>query len=137
MSIFGLFCSTSALAVQDSNETVLQPASMYLMAFIALCISTFLIYSLFRFRRYQSAITAGEERLKLSLWASGVEMWDWQIETGQLQRTSDSGVYTLPKVPKESFPPNKEQIHPDDLQRVSVELTDHLNGITDAFECAY
>lgn len=137
MSIFGLLCSTGALAAQDSNETVLQPASMYLMAFIALCISTFLIYSLFRFRRYQSAITAGEERLKLSLWASGVEMWDWQIETGQLQRTSDSGVYTLPKVPKESFPPNKEQIHPDDLQRVSAELTDHLNGITDAFECAY
>ena len=115
----------------------LDPTVLYLLGFFNLCLLSFLAYSLFRFRRYQSAIIQSEERLQLSLWASGVEMWDWQIDSGTLKRTSDSGIYTLPKVKDGTFPPNKLLIHPDDLKRVATTLTDHLNGLTDAFECSY
>jgi diguanylate cyclase (GGDEF)-like protein/PAS domain S-box-containing protein len=124
--------------LQSAEPSIsLTPNLIYLLGFFNLCILLFLAYSLIRFRRYQLAITQSEERLQLSLWASGVEMWDWHIETGSLQRTSDSGIYELPKVPNGVFPPNKTQIHPDDLQRVSATLTDHINGLTDDFECAY
>jgi len=130
--------SFPTLATEHQDSLIkLEPALLYLLAIFLICILSFLAYSLIRFRRYQSAITLGEERLQLSLWASGVEMWDWQIETGLLQRTSDTGIYTLPKVPKGVFPPNKSHIHPDDLTRVAAELRDHLNGLTDSFECAY
>ena len=127
------FCSSATAAEPPAPLISLDPNLIYVLAVFALSLLAFLGYSLFRFRRYQSAITLGEERLKLSLWASGVEMWDWQIETGTLQRTSDSGVYTLPKIPDGTFPPNKEQIHPDDLARTSSELIDHLNGFNRLF----
>ena len=132
-----LFFTANVAATPGNTLIPLTPSLIYLIATFALLTLFFLAYSLVRFRRYQSAITLGEERLKLSLWASGVEMWDWQITNGLLQRTSDSGVYTLPKVPAGVIPPNKEHIHPDDLTRVSSQLTDHLNGLTDSFECAY
>ena len=137
VSVLLLFSFSSFAEEQNISLLTVEPALIYLLTSFAILILSFSAYSLFRFRRYQSAITLGEERLKLSLWASGVEMWDWQVEDGTLQRTSDSGIYSLPKVPKGVFPPNKEHIHPDDLIRVSSELTDHLNGLTDSFECAY
>lgn len=133
-----MFCCFSATAAESPTQLIsLDPNLIYVLAFFAVSVFVFLGYSLFRFRRYQNAITLGEERLKLSLWASGVEMWDWQLESGTLQRTSDNGVYTLPKVPEGTFPPNKEHIHPDDLARTRSELIDHLNGLSDSFECAY
>lgn len=97
----------------------------------------FLVYGIFRFRRYQSQITESEERLRLSLWASGDELWDWNISDGRLHRTNGAGTYQLPSVNPDLFPPNKPHIHPKDLHRVSTKLESHLNGETSAFECVY
>ena len=103
----------------------------------SLVIVSFLVYSLIRFRRYQKQITESEERLRLSLWASGDELWDWNIRDGSLYRTNGSGSYPLPHINPDLFPPNKPHIHPKDVARVASKLQQHLNGDSIDFECVY
>jgi len=127
---------------QEQTNSVLIPQNfdmslMPMLGIFAFIFVLFLFYNLIRFRRYQSDITASEERLKLSLWASGDEMWDWNIAEGTLYRTNANGVYTLPTIDLETFPPNKAVIHPADLSRVTQKLELHLRGESDSFECAY
>lgn len=121
----------------NNNGFVLDSTTLYLLSFFSIIILLFLLYSLLRFRRYQRQITNSEERLTLSLWASGDELWDWHINDGTLFRTNASGVYSLPKIDAECFPPNRSLIHPDDVSRVSTLLKQHINGETDSFECTY
>lgn len=133
--------STNAQAQEQAldlslSELIDTPVLSMLVVF-AVIIIAFLFYNLMRFRSYQSDITASEERLKLSLWASGDEMWDWSISDGTLFRTNSNGMYTLPKVDLDTFPPNKDLIHPADLPRVTDTLKQHLSGDTESFECAY
>ena len=45
-------------------------------------------FSLRRMRKYHKALAKSEERLRLSMWGSGDELWDWNIETGELYRSS-------------------------------------------------
>lgn len=126
---------------QDLNSTFLplitnRPLLAILVSF-GLVVIAFLAYGLMRFRRYQSQITESEERLRLSLWASGDELWDWNIRDGSLHRTNGSGTYPLPTINPDMFPPNKPHIHPKDLHRVASKLQGHLNGDSFAFECVY
>ncbi|GAB2996172.1 sensor domain-containing protein [Psychrosphaera aestuarii] len=90
-----------------------------------------------RFKRYQKAMLHSDQRLNFSLWASGDEMWDWHINEGKLFRTNSRGTYPLSKVNPNVFPPNKQYIHPSDIERVRIKLANHINGSTDSFECVY
>lgn len=93
--------------------------------------------SLRRMRRYHQALAKSEERLRLSIWGSGDELWDWNIETGELYRSS-AWLEPLAIAPKaEDFPPNKQLIHPQDLERVSHALSQHLAGNSPFFEASY
>ena len=42
------------------------------------------LVAMIRLRRFQSRLKASEERLRLSLWGSGDEIWDWDINKGSL-----------------------------------------------------
>ncbi|MDC2890883.1 hypothetical protein [Psychrosphaera algicola] len=68
-------------------------AVLSIFILFALCLTGYLVYGLYRFRQYQGQITESEERLRLSLWASGDEMWDWNIHRGSLHRTNGAGTY--------------------------------------------
>lgn len=103
----------------------------------SLSLAGYLVYGLHRFRKYQSQITESEERLRLSLWASGDEMWDWNIQDGSLHRTNGAGTYPLPNIDPSDFPPNRPHIHPHDVDRVVEKLKNHLNGEINEFECVY
>ena len=126
---------------QDLNSTFSplvanRPLLAILLAF-SVTVVAFLVYGLLRFRRYQLQITESEERLRLSLWASGDELWDWNIRDGSLHRTNGSGTYPLPSINPDMFPPNKPLVHPKDLHRVASKLQSHLNGDSNDFECVY
>ncbi|MDP4528179.1 EAL domain-containing protein [Alkalimonas delamerensis] len=88
-------------------------------------------------RRYQRRLEHSEERLRLSLWGSGDELWDWNIEEGTLYRSSSwqTPVELAPNT--QDIPPNRQQIHPQDLDRVSDALSEHLAGKTPYFEATY
>ena len=93
--------------------------------------------SIVKMRRYQRRLEHSEERLRLSLWGSGDELWDWNIEEGTLYRSSSwqTPVELAPNT--QDIPPNRQQIHPQDLDRVSDALSEHLAGKTPYFEATY
>lgn len=134
-AITALFVTSSTYAASSfiANDPYITGVVFVVMAVVL----SYLSYTLLRFRRYQKKISNTEERLRLSLWASGDEMWDWHIDEGKLFRTNSSGVYALPSMAPGAFPPNQNIIHPADLPRVSEQLLKHLNGDLDSFECSY
>lgn len=94
-------------------------------------------FSIVKLRRYQKKLEKSEERLRLSLWGSGDELWDWEIDKGQLYRSRSwlNPVELRPKT--HDFPPNRQQIHQQDIERVSAALTMHLQGHTPFYEATY
>lgn len=80
-------------------------------------------------------IRAREERLKLALWGSGDEFWDWDIPNNTLIRIGADQLLGLPEQHSMSTDEWRERaIHPDDLPRVQGILQAHIAGETDAFE---
>ncbi|WP_246033245.1 EAL domain-containing protein [Shewanella canadensis] len=113
-----------------------QAKFIYLM--LTLIISGAIVKAVLRRREVQNQIAKSEERLKLSLWGSGDEMWDWDIETGQIYRSNIWGSLEFPRDGQRSGENGEESnIHPMDQERVSSALNNHFYGKTDHFEAAY
>ncbi|MCH1930755.1 EAL domain-containing protein [Shewanella sp. A25] len=105
---------------------------------IALLIISVIVKSVLRRREVQKQIALSEERLKLSLWGSGDEMWDWDIETGNIFRSNIWGALEFPRDGQRSGKTNEDSnIHPMDQERVRESLNKHFYGETDHFEAAY
>nr|WP_255522919.1 EAL domain-containing protein [Neiella litorisoli] len=86
----------------------------------------------------QQKVIKSEERLKLSLWGSGDELWDWHIQTGKIYRSNIWGLLEFPHDGRRS--PQKGQqsnIHPRDLKRVQQSLNNHFDGKTSFYEATY
>ena len=90
--------------------------------------------SILKMRRYQNRLEQSEERLRLSLWGSGDELWDWNIANGTLFRSSSWQNPVDLKPDTNQFPPNRDNIHPYDLERVTEQLYQHVAGETPFFE---
>ncbi|MCW3171154.1 EAL domain-containing protein [Shewanella subflava] len=107
-------------------------------SFISLIIILLITKAMLRRREIQQHIALSEERLKLSLWGSGDEMWDWDIETGEIFRSNIWGTLDFPQDGRRSGKIGEESnIHPIDQPRVQKALNDHFSNITDHFEIAY
>jgi diguanylate cyclase (GGDEF)-like protein/PAS domain S-box-containing protein len=107
-------------------------------ASIIIIIISLIIRATIRRREIQKQIAQSEERLKLSLWGSGDEMWDWDIESGKIYRSNIWGSLDFPQDGRRSGNADEESnIHPLDRDRVTKALNDHFNAITDHFEIAY
>lgn len=107
--------------------------SLFFIIIISLSVRTII-----RRRQIQKQIAQSEERLKLSLWGSGDEMWDWDIESGKIYRSNIWGSLDFPQDGRRSGNPDEESnIHPLDRERVTKALNDHFSALTDHFEIAY
>ncbi|CAM3877641.1 putative bifunctional diguanylate cyclase/phosphodiesterase [Rheinheimera salexigens] len=104
---------------------------------IATATSCLAIYSIIKVRRSQSKLAQSEEQLRLSLWASGDELWDWKVNQAQFYRSSSWLSSVEQSTNSTEFPPYKQLIHPDDLSRVQLLLQQHLAGETTMFEANY
>ncbi|MFV7769804.1 EAL domain-containing protein [Shewanella marisflavi] len=114
----------------------IQAKLVYLL--ITLLITGAVVKAALRRREVQRQIAKSEERLKLSLWGSGDEMWDWDIETGQIYRSNIWGSLEFPRDGQRSGDAGEESnIHPMDQERVNTALNKHFYGETDHFEAAY
>jgi diguanylate cyclase (GGDEF)-like protein/PAS domain S-box-containing protein len=83
------------------------------------------------------AITASEERLKLTLWSSGDELWDWDIYQGQVFRSNTWGTLDFPQDNIRVNSPYDTNIHPNDIKRVQNSLREHLSQLTEHYEVSY
>lgn len=80
-----------------------------------------------------------EERLKLSLWGSGDQLWDWHIDTDELHRHNTWR--QLKTFPEDGIrygdDSGKSNIHPADIAKVRWTLRNYLEGKTDHYEQTY
>ena len=95
-------------------------------------------------KRYHSQLKESEERLKLSLWGSGDEMWDWNITTDKIYRSNIWGILDFPqdgrrnKSNQKNIEGNiKTNIHQHDIVRVKSALANHFSDKTEHFEVTY
>jgi diguanylate cyclase (GGDEF)-like protein/PAS domain S-box-containing protein len=137
IKISAFLLSILSFNLYASAWALIQP---YTLSAVLLCSFGALILahvSIVKMRRYQLKLEHSEERLRLSLWGSGDELWDWKIDSGELYRSS-SWLHPVESHPDcHEFPPNKALIHPQDLVRVTRMLQDHLDGRTSHFEATY
>ncbi|NMH66045.1 EAL domain-containing protein [Shewanella salipaludis] len=129
---------THSLVVNITPPWWLSTMAKLIYVLITILLTVTIIKTILRRRKIQKQIATSEERLKLSLWGSGDEMWDWDIETGKIYRSNIWGSLEFPRDGHRAGASDEESnIHPVDQQRVREALSDHFKGTTDHFEVAY
>jgi diguanylate cyclase (GGDEF)-like protein/PAS domain S-box-containing protein len=84
-------------------------------------------------RRYVQQLREREERLKLALWASSEQYWDYDLDSGELHRMwvdtpSDTVELRIASVTEQAH-----LIHTEDIEQVRARLRDHLRGDSELF----
>ncbi len=87
----------------------------------------------------EQAMQQNEERLALVLHGADLGMWDWDVPTGHVifnERWAHMLGYRLVEIAP-SITTWESLVHPDDLPRLRVVLTAHLEGRTPFYETEY
>jgi diguanylate cyclase (GGDEF)-like protein/PAS domain S-box-containing protein len=83
---------------------------------------------------YFERIRNREDQLKLALWASGDQFWDYHLLRNEMQRMRVSDdVRNASDITVETEVDTDHQIHRDDLPKVRDQLRQHLRGNTPLF----
>ncbi|RKZ99771.1 MAG: hypothetical protein DRQ47_10505 [Gammaproteobacteria bacterium] len=90
-------------------------------------------------QKVQKLIADSEERLKLAVWGSRDELWDWNLVSGKIHRSNTWGIIDFPQRETDENGNNVvfRNIHPKDLAVVRAALEDHKNGYTSHYEATY
>lgn len=119
--------------------TWLSPWAITLYALLSCCILFGLSLLVRAKRRTLVQLRDSEERLKLSLWGSGDQLWDWHIPEQAIHRHNTWR--HLSEFPQDRLRAGERSptsnIHPLDLKRVQQQLRDYLDGKIDTFEVTY
>ncbi|WDE00573.1 EAL domain-containing protein [Thalassomonas actiniarum] len=129
--------------------------AMLVYSLIALSCIGYVVLQMRHKRKYHMQIKLSEERLKLSLWGSGDEMWDWNIKTGKIFRSNIWGLLEFPQdgqrnassssnigkgknnANQSKSPSENTNIHQQDIPRVKAALEAHFEDKTEHFESTY
>lgn len=121
--------------VAMAHQTPLLDSHLLLpMLFAVLCLFI-AVFSIYRLKRSEKNLQQSEVRFKNSILASGDALWEWHIDSNQLERIND-GLFQDIKQGKQT-PPNLGNIHPKDQANVKLALNQHLAGETSYFEASY
>ncbi|MDB2386400.1 EAL domain-containing protein [Shewanella sp.] len=136
--ITGLKGQEKTLAIEIIPPWWLSDHAKIIYSFLALFAFLLIVKIFLKRRDTQKEIAKSEERLKLSLWGSGDEMWDWDLETGHIYRSNMWGTLDFPRDGRRSGQAGEESnIHPLDQTRVHDELNKHFEAETEHFEATY
>ncbi|MFT7008635.1 MAG: diguanylate cyclase (GGDEF)-like protein/PAS domain S-box-containing protein [Colwellia sp.] len=131
------------------NITILPPwwlttSMLFVYTLMSLLIFIYITQQYRNKKLYNLQIRKSEERLKLSLWGSGDEMWDWNIDTGKIYRSNIWGILEFPQdgtrnssLEKNSQGDENTNVHQHDIARVKQALDDHFTNQTEHFEATY
>ena len=91
-------------------------------------------------QRYHEDLREREDRLRLALWGSGDDFWDWNIPRGEFVVTGTGDLFKYDPSRKGTNEPRvfsatwfHENLHPDDLAKVEQRLEEHINQKSDVF----
>ncbi|GGF71809.1 EAL domain-containing protein [Alteromonas lipolytica] len=115
----------------------LHPAALIFYGFFTTIITLYVVRQYHVRRRQRIAVSESEERLKLTLWSSGDELWDWDVYRGQVYRSNTWGTLDFPQDDIRTNSAYDANIHPHDLKRVQDALKEHLSGESEFYEIAY
>lgn len=88
-----------------------------------------------RERGYLRRLREREERLKLALWASGEQFWDYDLVHGVMHRMQARDPEDPSRrIDSDAIAEHDHSVHPDDLERVRAQLRRHLAGESPVFE---
>jgi len=86
----------------------------------------------------QRQLRLREDRLRLALWGSGDEFWDWDMQSGMMFRTFADTLQGSHREESISIDDWRNlAVHPDDLERVEQALAEHMVGDSDHFEAEH
>ncbi|MDD1695827.1 MAG: PAS domain S-box protein [Methanoregula sp.] len=86
----------------------------------------------------EAALRESEEKLKLAIEGSGVGLWDWRVQTGELvinDRWAQILGYTVEEISPVTIDTWTSLTHPDDLEKSSELLQKHFTGEAADFAC--
>ena len=70
----------------------------------------------------EDALRESESRLRLAQESANVGIWDWKVETGELDFTPElNKLYGLPNGSIKTYQDWRDRVHPDDIGRVEVD----------------
>jgi diguanylate cyclase (GGDEF)-like protein/PAS domain S-box-containing protein len=110
---------------------------------LALYVFAVLLFTSYWFKQYRAKRLArkllqdSEERLKLTLWSSGDELWDWDILSQEVHRSNTWGTMDFPQDDIRAFSSYERNVHPEDIEKLSTALNQHLSGIVDNYSASY
>ncbi|MFI4968790.1 MAG: EAL domain-containing protein [Lysobacterales bacterium] len=87
-------------------------------------------------RSYHHDLQEREDRLRLALWGSGDDFWDWNIERGEVMVTGSGDLFRGVSRRPIALPYAwlRRHVHPADLPAVERSLEQHINRKTETFE---
>ncbi len=89
--------------------------------------------------RYRQRLREREDRLRLALWGSGDEFWDWDMPRGILTvtRSGNPSEYSPGDSRVFAWEVFRTNIHRDDLPLVERRLEEHISGQNDTYEAEH
>ncbi|MEW6983331.1 EAL domain-containing protein [Colwelliaceae bacterium 6471] len=128
---------TKSLDIHILPPWWLSKSAILVYTLLTLLVIIYLLQQMRHKRLYHLQIKQSEERLKLSLWGSGDEMWDWNIKTGKIYRSNIWGILEFPQDGRRNVGADKTNIHEQDIPRVREALNEHFDKNTEHFESTY
>jgi len=119
----------------QSHEVSFAQSVYFIPAMLIAMLLPFSLLTIYKLIRSQKKLQISEDRLKSSFLGSGDTLWDWNIVTGELTRINDGQFFEQDK--NVTTPPNRKNIHPQDLPKVELLLKQHFSGHTAFFEASY
>ncbi|MFZ5637672.1 MAG: putative bifunctional diguanylate cyclase/phosphodiesterase [Pseudomonadota bacterium] len=84
-------------------------------------------------KQHMNQLRDRDDRLKLALWASSEQYWDYDIKTRHLRRMWVDSRSTSPELRVLTMTESDHRIHPEDLPQVDAKLRAHLRGEAELF----
>jgi diguanylate cyclase (GGDEF)-like protein/PAS domain S-box-containing protein len=87
-------------------------------------------------RRHHRALAERENRLRLALWGSGDEFWDWDLVRDEIVMTGVGDLLrsTAERRPLPARAWTHDNVHEDDRAVLAERIEDHLHGLREQFE---
>jgi diguanylate cyclase (GGDEF)-like protein/PAS domain S-box-containing protein len=134
---FSSWSEPRKLSIKIAPPFWLQQNAIVLYSILCLVLFLFWLKQTRAKNAIRQSIIENEERLKLTLWSSGDELWDWDIYQGQVFRSNTWNTIDFPQDDIRTNSSYEANIHPNDITRVQQSLNAHLNEKTEHYEVTY